>query len=172
MNKQTLCSGSWTPLRIRFQPFPVCHYDRFTDGKHQKKAPWHIMFAYDVVLYAREKDVLGLELEQWREAFEKRGMKVSRANTEYMSLNVIRKCSYAIRSVDTGRRISISGKHPAERWWHEYSDKQEDTVWMEQLGEDVWRPMRQDSTTIREGTYTQGDRSASYSVRDGDSASH
>ena len=26
------------------------------------------MFAVDVVLCAREKDVLGLELEQWREA--------------------------------------------------------------------------------------------------------
>ena len=67
-NKQTLCSGSWTPPRIRFQPFPVCHHDGFTDGKHQKKAPWQMMFAYDVVLCAREKDVLELELEQWREA--------------------------------------------------------------------------------------------------------
>ena len=43
--------------------------------------------ADDVVLCAREKDVLGLELEQWREALEKRGMKVSRAKTEYMCLN-------------------------------------------------------------------------------------
>ena len=25
-----------TPPRIRFQPFPVCHYDGFTDGKHHK----------------------------------------------------------------------------------------------------------------------------------------
>ena len=40
------------------------------------------MFADDVVLCAREKDVLELELEQWREALEKGGMKVSRAKTE------------------------------------------------------------------------------------------
>ena len=40
------------------------------------------MFADDVVLCAREKDVLELELEQWREALEKRGMKVSK--TEYI----------------------------------------------------------------------------------------
>ena len=43
-----------------------------------------------MVLCAREKDELELELEQWREALEKRGMKVSRANqakTEYMCLN-------------------------------------------------------------------------------------
>ena len=86
-NKPTLCSGSWTPPRIRFQPFLVSHYDEFTVGKHQKKTPWQMMFADDVVLCAREKDVLELELEQWREAFEKSGMKVSRAKTEYMCLN-------------------------------------------------------------------------------------
>ena len=45
------------------------------------EAPCHIMFAGDVVLCAREKDVLELELEQWREALEKRGMKVPRART-------------------------------------------------------------------------------------------
>ena len=38
--------------------------------------------------------------------------------------------------------------------------------------EDVRRPMRQESTTTREGKYTQDGRSASYAVRDGDSASH
>ena len=57
------------------------------DGKHQKQAPWQMMFADDVVLCAREKDVLQWELEQSREALEKRGMKVSRAKTEYMCLN-------------------------------------------------------------------------------------
>ena len=53
----------------------------------RKKAPWQMMFADAVVLCARKKDELELELEQWREAFEKRGMKVSRAKTEYMCLN-------------------------------------------------------------------------------------
>ena len=53
----------------------------------RKQAPWQMMFADDVVLCAREKDELELELEQWREALEKRGMKVSRAKTEYMCLN-------------------------------------------------------------------------------------
>ena len=38
-------------------------------------------FADDVVLCARDKDVLELDLELWREPMEKRGMKVSRANT-------------------------------------------------------------------------------------------
>ena len=34
-----------------------------------------------------QDEELELELEQWREAWEKRGMKVSRAKTEYMCLN-------------------------------------------------------------------------------------
>ena len=53
----------------------------------REKTPWQMMLADDVVLCAREKDELELELEQWREAMEKRGMKVSRAKTEYMYLN-------------------------------------------------------------------------------------
>ena len=44
-----------------------------------------------------------------------------------------------------------SGKHPADRLWNEHRDKQEDTVWMEQQEEYVRRPMRQESTTTREG---------------------
>ena len=36
---------------------------------------------------ARGEDVLELELEQWTEALGKRGLKVSRATTEYMCLN-------------------------------------------------------------------------------------
>ena len=46
-----------------------------------------MIFAYDVVLCASEKGVLELELEQWRQAWEKRRMKVSRAMSEYMCLN-------------------------------------------------------------------------------------
>ena len=45
----------------------------------RKEAPWQMMFADDVVLCARETDLLGMDLEQWREALEKRRMKVSRA---------------------------------------------------------------------------------------------
>ena len=53
----------------------------------RKEAPRQMMFADDVVLCAREKDVLELELEQCRMALEYRGMKVSRAKTDYMCLN-------------------------------------------------------------------------------------
>ena len=36
------------------------------------------MFANDVALCAREKEVLEVNLEQWRVALEERGMKISR----------------------------------------------------------------------------------------------
>ena len=40
---------------------------------------------------------------------------------------------------------------------------------MVQCGGNNWmRPMRQESTTTREGKYPRDDRSASYAVRDGD----
>ena len=53
--------------------------------------------------------MLELEQEQWREALEKRGMKVSRAKTEYVSKwNAIRKCSYAICPAATCHGIKIS----------------------------------------------------------------
>ena len=49
----------------------------------RKEAHWQMMFADNVVLCAKEKDVLELELEQWMEALGKRIMKVSRAKTQY-----------------------------------------------------------------------------------------
>ena len=53
----------------------------------RKEAAWQMMFEDDVVLCAREKYVLELELEQWREALEKRVMKMPSAKTEYMCLD-------------------------------------------------------------------------------------
>ena len=57
--------------------------DSITENS-RKEVPWQMMFADDVVLCAREKDVLELKLIQRR---DKRGMKVSRAKTECMRLN-------------------------------------------------------------------------------------
>ena len=70
----------------------------------RKYPSWQMMFADDMVLCAREKDVLELELEQWREALEKRGMKVFTAKTEYISSNewnTITKCEDATHPAAT-----------------------------------------------------------------------
>ena len=66
------------------------------------------MFADDVVLCPREKDVLQLEREQWREASEKNGMKVSRANTEYSSTCHERTPSGPGKSV---RTLQVAARH-------------------------------------------------------------
>ena len=53
----------------------------------RKEELWQMMFADNVVLCAKEKYVLELELEQWMGALGKIGMKVSRAKTQYICLN-------------------------------------------------------------------------------------
>ena len=73
-----------------------------------------MMFADDVVFCARKKDVLDVELEQWRAALEKRGTKVSGEKTEYTCLNGMPAGSVNMQfPAATGHRIQISGKHPA-----------------------------------------------------------
>ena len=97
-NKRTICSGSWPPPRTAFSPFLFAiMMDSLTENT-RKEAPWLMMFADDVVLCAREKYVLELELEQWREALEKRGVNVSRAKTEYMCLNGMQLGSVKMQS--------------------------------------------------------------------------
>ena len=76
------------------------------------------MLVGDVVLCTREKDVPEVELEQWRAALEKSGMKVSRAKTEYTCLNGMPAGSVNLGNfpATTGHRIQISDKHSAEQW--------------------------------------------------------
>ncbi len=109
----------------------------------RKEAHWQMMFADDVVLCAREKNVLELELEQWREAWEKRGMKVSRANTEYMCQNGTPLGSVKMQSAQLpqftefkylGSTLQSDGDMSTE--------VNKDALWMEQLEEDDRCPVR------------------------------
>ena len=61
--------------------------DRLTDEVRQE-SPWNMMFADDIVICERSREQAETSLERWRDALEKRGMKVSRAKTEYMCLSV------------------------------------------------------------------------------------
>ena len=82
-NNRTLCSQVGLHQGSAFSPFLFAiMMDSLTENIRKNT------LADDVrMLCAKEKDVLEFEVEQWREAWEKRGMKVSRAKTEYMCLN-------------------------------------------------------------------------------------
>ena len=78
-------AGTSEPLAVELGLHPgfsaflfVIMMDSLTENI-RKEGHWQMMFADDVVLCSKEKGVLELELEQWMEAFDKRGMKMSRA---------------------------------------------------------------------------------------------
>ena len=57
--------------------------DKLTE-EIQTESPWDMMFADDIVLCREDRRQLQEVLEVWRNALEKRGLKVSRSKTEYM----------------------------------------------------------------------------------------
>ncbi|KAF7649691.1 hypothetical protein LDENG_00137530 [Lucifuga dentata] len=60
--------------------------DRLTDEVRQE-SPWTMMFADDIVICSESREQVEENLERWRYALERRGMKVSRSKTEYMAVN-------------------------------------------------------------------------------------
>ena len=60
--------------------------DRLTDEVRQE-SPWTMMFADDIVICSESRKQVEENLERWRYALERRGMKVSRSKTEYMCVN-------------------------------------------------------------------------------------
>ena len=57
--------------------------DRLTESI-RKDAPWNMLFADEIVLFRQNHRELEENLEIWRNALEKRGLKVSRSKTEYL----------------------------------------------------------------------------------------
>ncbi|GLD52571.1 myosin-IIIa-like protein [Lates japonicus] len=60
--------------------------DRLTDEVRQE-SPWTMMFADDIVICSESREQVEENLERWRYALERRGMKVSHSKTEYMCVN-------------------------------------------------------------------------------------
>ncbi|KAK3563754.1 hypothetical protein QTP86_034480 [Hemibagrus guttatus] len=53
----------------------------------RQESPWTMMFADDIVICSESGQQVEENLERWRFALERRGMKVSRSKTEYMCVN-------------------------------------------------------------------------------------
>ncbi|KAK3552565.1 hypothetical protein QTP86_015653 [Hemibagrus guttatus] len=53
----------------------------------RQESPWTMMFADNIVICSESREQLEENLERWRFALERRGMKVSRSKTEYMCVN-------------------------------------------------------------------------------------
>ncbi|KAK3529353.1 hypothetical protein QTP70_029338, partial [Hemibagrus guttatus] len=53
----------------------------------RQESPWTMMFADDIVICSESRDQMEENLERWRFALERRGMKVSGSKTEYMCVN-------------------------------------------------------------------------------------
>ncbi|KAK3567223.1 hypothetical protein QTP86_014414, partial [Hemibagrus guttatus] len=55
--------------------------------KVRQESPWTMMFADDIVICSESREQVEENLERWRFALERRGMKVSRSKTEYICVN-------------------------------------------------------------------------------------
>ncbi|KAK3511488.1 hypothetical protein QTP70_009004 [Hemibagrus guttatus] len=60
--------------------------DQFSEEVRQESS-WTMMFADDIVICSESREQVEENLERWRFALERRGMKVSRSKTEYMCVN-------------------------------------------------------------------------------------
>ena len=66
----------------------------------RKDAPWNMLFAVDIVLSRQNHRELEEDLEIWRNALERRGLKVSWSKTEYLR----------VRGVDGERELKLLGE--------------------------------------------------------------
>ena len=73
--------------------------DKLTENI-RKDAPWGVLFADDIVLSRQNHRELEDDQEMWKNALERRGLKVSRSKTEYLKAG----------DVDHGQELKLQGE--------------------------------------------------------------
>ena len=109
----------------------------------RKDAPWDMLFADNIVLSRQNCRELEDDLEMWRIALERRGLKVSRSKTEYLKAG----------DVDDGEELKLQGEKLKRAKNFKYLDstvgsdgrcEEKDPSRLDELEEGVWSSVRQE----------------------------
>ena len=114
----------------------------------RKDAPWDMLFVDDIVLCRQNHRELEEDLEIWRNALERRGLKVSRSKTEYLRVG----------GVDDGEELKLQGEKikraknfkylsstvSRDGRCEEELSKEKDPSRMDELEKGVWSSVRQE----------------------------
>jgi len=63
--------------------------DELTRGI-QDEVPWCMLFADDIVLIDESREGVNTKLERWRDTLEAKGFRLSRSETEYYIVDLVR----------------------------------------------------------------------------------
>ncbi|KAK3569735.1 hypothetical protein QTP86_004057 [Hemibagrus guttatus] len=79
--------GPTEKFKVALSPFLFAMVIDQLSEEVRQESPWTMMFADDIVICSESREQVEENLERWRFALERRGMKVSRSKTEYMCVN-------------------------------------------------------------------------------------
>lgn len=77
------CEGGYAS-KFGFKPIPVCNADRQADERDQTGV---MMFADNIVIWEKSEEQAEASLNEQKAAMESRGMKISRAKSNYLCFN-------------------------------------------------------------------------------------
>ena len=94
-NSDEMCSRNYRNFKVKvglhqgsaLSPFLFAVImNRLTD-EVRREPPWTMLFADDIVICEETREEVERKLESWRYALKRRGMKVNRSKTKYLSIN-------------------------------------------------------------------------------------